>query len=369
MNQIIRLKVVKLIDVIIKCSTSKGCDSVVEKISLESGILKDRLEAINTLFAEIPDDKLQVFRSMPEVVSIDIDEPLFALESVAEYQTLMKVDEFKRNVSRGNGVKIGIIDTGVNTDYPSLKPNFIEGHNIVKKTNDIIDTYDHGTKVAGIICSVGPDFVGVAPESKFYAVKAMSDSGTIRASYIINGVQWLIDKGVDIINISLGGSTCGVFSDIVNLATKSNIIVVASAGNDSTPSAPACTTGVICVGSARKDNGNYVTYVSCISNRIDLVTEAFRLKAISADGLIRGFSGTSASSSVITGVLALLKSANPTLSRQGLIDKLYSICKDLGVPGKDSTFGRGIPIMTAEEIQEFQVTVSSNPPNATINIV
>lgn len=340
-----------MIDVIIRCNTSQACDIVVEKIALEGGVLKDRLDAVNMIFATIPDSKFQEFKSIPGVLEINIDEEVFALETVGEYQRLMKIDEFKDNVSKGRGVKIGIVDTGVFVDHPSLKPNFVEGYNTVKRNADVSDSYGHGTKVAGIICSIGPTNVGVAPESKFYIAKVMSDSNYISSSSVIGGIQWCIDKGVDIINISLGSTTpCSTFKAVTDLAIKNNIIIVAASGYESSPKSPACTPGVICVGCAREVNGDYVTYVSCESDRIDLVAQGFLLVTTSNNGGAVGFFGTSATSSVITGILALLKSAYPTLGREDLINRLYSMCRDLGTPGKDPVFGRGIPIMTTTTV-------------------
>ena len=342
---------IKLIDVIIRCDSKETCDTVVEKIALEGGVLKDRLDAVNMIFATIPDSKFQEFKSIPGVLEINIDEEVFALETVDKYQKLMKIDEFKDNVSKGRGVKVGIVDTGVFVDHPSLKPNFVEGYNAVKKNADVSDPYGHGTKVAGIICSIGPTNIGVAPESKFYIAKVMSDSNYISTSSVIGGIQWCIDKGVDIINISLGSTTsCSTFKAITDLAIKNNIIIVAASGYASSPKSPACTPGVICVGCAREVDGDYVTYVSCESDRIDLVAQGFLLLTTSNSGGIIGFFGTSATSSVITGILTLLKSAYPTMGREDLINKLYSMCRDLGTPGKDPVFGRGIPIMTTTTV-------------------
>lgn len=357
-----------MVDVIIRCNSKETCERVIQRISLEKGTLTGRLEIENMLFATIPSNKLEEFRSMQGVLELNIDVEVFPMGTIAEYQTIMGIDEFKRNVSRGQGVKVGIVDSGVYIDHPSLQPNFVEGYNIVKKNSDVKDDYNHGTKVAGIICSIGPDYPGIAPESKFYVAKVMSDSNTIRTSDVISGISWCIKKNVDIINISLGSAaSCSTFQYIIDSATQSNIIIVAAAGSESSPKSPACTPGAICTGCVREADGSFVNYLSCISDRIDLVAPGFLLLTTSAKGGNVGFFATSATTSVISGVLALLKSAYPTLNRQDLINKLYSYCKDLGTAGRDSTFGRGIPILTAET-GLFPITVVSVPSTAKITV-
>ena len=152
----------------------------------------------------------------------------------------IKADE-AWDTSTGSGVKVGVIDTGIDKDHLDLRDNIVDGINYVKKgkgklkTDNWNDGDGHGTYVAGIIAAVDNDIgvVGVAPEVDLYIVKALDDDGYGYVSDVVAGIDWCVDKGVQVISMSLGGEagTTAIESACAN-AYSLGVVLVAAAGND-----------------------------------------------------------------------------------------------------------------------------------------
>ena len=159
----------------------------------------------------------------------------------------------------GSGIKIAIIDTGVDYNHPDLfgfGPNgkVIGGYDFVDNDNEPIDTNGHGTGVAGIIAADG-NLKGVAPKAKLLAYRVSATGESVSSEFIVNAVHRAIKEKVDIINISLGvNKTNEELDRAVSEAVKSGIIVVAAAGNSGpgihTIGSPAESIDVITVGAS-----------------------------------------------------------------------------------------------------------------------
>jgi minor extracellular serine protease Vpr len=137
----------------------------------------------------------------------------------------------------GNGIKIAVIDTGVDFNHPDLfgwGPNgkVIGGHNFVQPNQLPIDNNGHGTKVAGIIAADG-DTLGVANKAKILAYKVSEDGEGVSSELISGAIEKAIEDEADIINISLGvNRTNSKIDNAVNHALDNGIFVVTAAGND-----------------------------------------------------------------------------------------------------------------------------------------
>jgi len=138
---------------------------------------------------------------------------------------------------KGNGIKIAVIDTGVDFNHPDLfgwGPNgkVIGGYNFIQEGKSPIDTNGHGTQVAGVIAADG-QLVGVSPKAKILAYKVSENGEAVSSDLIIKAIDRAIVDGADIINISLGvNKTNDSIEHAVNRALKKGIIVVTAAGND-----------------------------------------------------------------------------------------------------------------------------------------
>ena len=143
---------------------------------------------------------------------------------------------------KGDGVKVAVIDTGIDFCHPDLAGNYVEGINYIDNTQPPKDDNGHGTHVSGIIAAQQNDtgVVGVAPNAKLLAAKVLDASGSGSLSTIINALDWAVQKGARVANLSLGASDfwcafglCGAGSECtaISNAVASGMVVVVAAGN------------------------------------------------------------------------------------------------------------------------------------------
>ncbi len=137
----------------------------------------------------------------------------------------------------GEGIKIAVIDTGVDHLHPDLfgfgpGGKIVGGYNFVEDNKMPVDTNGHGTEVTGIIAADG-QLKGIAPNASIFAYKVSEDGESVSSDLIVKAVQQAINDDVDIINISLGvNRTNSKIDQIVNKAVENGIVVVTAAGND-----------------------------------------------------------------------------------------------------------------------------------------
>ena len=165
----------------------------------------------------------------------------------------------------GQGIKIAIIDTGVNYNHPDLygfgdTGKVVGGYDFVENDNLPMDTDGHGTQVAGVIAANG-NLKGISPESKILAYRVSADGEGVASELISKAIhQAIIDKA-DIINISLGvNRTDNEIDSAVNTAVDAGIVVVAAAGNSgpesNTIGSPASNPNAITVGATYNNVAN-----------------------------------------------------------------------------------------------------------------
>ena len=137
----------------------------------------------------------------------------------------------------GSGIKVAVIDTGVDFNHPDLlgwgpDGKVIGGYNFIQTNQLPMDRNGHGTKVAGIIAADGST-LGVAPKAKILAYKVSEDGEGVSSELISGAIQKAIEDEADIINISLGvNRTNSKIDSAVNYALEKGIFVVTAAGND-----------------------------------------------------------------------------------------------------------------------------------------
>ena len=137
----------------------------------------------------------------------------------------------------GTGIKIAIIDTGVDFNHPDLfgwgpDGKVVGGYNFIQEDEPPLDTNGHGTQVAGIIAADG-QAIGMAPKAKILAYKVSEDGEGVSAELITKAIEKAIEDGANIINISLGvNKTNAKIDRAINFALEKEIFVVTAAGND-----------------------------------------------------------------------------------------------------------------------------------------
>lgn len=137
----------------------------------------------------------------------------------------------------GTGIKIAVIDTGVDYNHPDLfglgkDGKVIGGYDFVDNDNSPVDTNGHGTEVAGVIAADG-QLKGVAPKSKILAYRVSENGESVSSDLIIKAIEQAVLDDADVINISLGVNvTNKKIDEAVNKAVEQGIVVVTAAGNN-----------------------------------------------------------------------------------------------------------------------------------------
>ena len=137
--------------------------------------------------------------------------------------------------NQGAGVKVAVVDTGIDPEHPELKGLIAGGHNSVDKNAPWADDHFHGTHVAGTIAAklneVG--VVGVAPKASLYAVKVLTKEGSGSLFGIMDGIMWCAQNGIQVANMSLGApQEMPLLQYALQMAANAGTVVVAAAGND-----------------------------------------------------------------------------------------------------------------------------------------
>ena len=183
------------------------------------------------------------------------------------------------SVTRGAGVNVAVVDSGIDLQHPDLAGNYAGGYNTFDSTQQPVDDHGHGTHVAGIIAAADNTFgtVGVAPAVKLWAVKVLAADGSGKDENLIAALDWIIGKkkeigGQWVANMSLGAQAgTDALAQAVQRAVDARIILVAAAGNTGRERLlfPAGYDGVISVGAV--DSQLKIWSLSAYSNSLSIV--------------------------------------------------------------------------------------------------
>lgn len=276
---------------------------------------------------------------------------------------LIRADRLRGSVT-GKGVRIALVDTGLDASHPALKDKIVEQVDMTGKgfTPDV-----HATLLAGIIASTPPPetanlktnepaqgrgVFGIAPSAKIMAVKACQPQAarSIRAECwsfsLAQALDFAIQHNAAIINLSLGGPAGPeekLLKQILDVATSRGILVVAAAGNNGPrgqPGFPAALRSVIAVTAVDAKEQLYPNATQ--GDFVDLAAPGVEIISTSPGSKFLVSSGTSLAAAFVTGAAALVLEEKPRLSPKALQALLERTAKDLGPPGKDPQFGNGL---------------------------
>ena len=322
--------------------------------------------------ASVPKSSLDSLRNNPEVAKVEED----TLVHILGNKLPLSIDRIRPGLSnlinKGTGVKVAILDTGIDLDHPDLvvagSVTFVGG------TTNGDDDNGHGTLVAGIIGALdnGIGVTGVAPEVSLYSVKVLDRNGTGLMSSILSGIQWARDNDMQVINLSFGGAMQmpSTIKDALDGAYNAGIVIVAGSGDGGNAGGtgnnvwyPAKYESVIAVGATDNTNARYAT--SSTGYKLEVVATGVGVSSTAMNGGYGSITGTSAASSYTAGVAALLIKANVT-NNVDIRHRLRDSARDAGTAGWDSQFGKGI--VNAGAAINFSEAPDKSAPTTSISL-
>jgi subtilisin family serine protease len=222
-------------------------------------------------------------------------------------------------------VVIGIVDTGV-APIPDLEGALLTGYDFIDNDRDARDTNSHGTRVAAVIAGRGNDRRGLAGHCWRCSILPVriSSGGSATPALIATGIRYAVDNGARIVNVSLAHAGYDAAEDdAVRYAAERGAIVVASAGNTGgeAPQYPAALPGVVAVGAT--DDKDSLYFWSSRGPWVALTAPGCHLVA-DATFPMGTLCGTSFTPSAVSGILGLLWSKNPGLTRDQLLNAVFA---------------------------------------------
>jgi len=321
------------------------------------------------------------------------------------------------DTTMGDGVTIGVIDTGIDSSHQDLTGQVAGGFDAsgtgeTNGTTPMGPDPNHGTMVASLIAGHGhgdlPELetddeeddddkddddaeddaaaeeperepieefgtdgiIGTAPEVELLSVSVLlDDSATDVPSVdqqIADGVVWLVDQGVDVINISLASSAQDWPESWDNAflhAEENDVVVVVAAGNRASGSnvvgAPATIPGVLTVAGLDED-GTASWDASTEGITIGVAAPADPLVGALPGDEYAHWSGTSGAAPLVSGMAALIRAENPSMPAHQVINRILETAEDTGGAGEDNLYGRGI-IDAHAALTADVASVDSNP--------
>ncbi len=316
---------------------------------------------IPVIATDLTSDAVEDLLADPRVEYAEKDCTLYALAEQYDWGVNRIDADQVHGYAKGNGVAVAILDSGIDTDHTDLQSNYRGGKNF-QGADPPEDDYGHGTAVSGVSGAAinGVGLIGVAPELDLYAVKVLNATGSGAYSKVVAGIEWSVDNGMKIINISGGGDHQTSIERACNAAWDDGILIIAAAGNDPDPEDcqskiyPANYENVVAVSATDDDDSMYES--SCTGSYVELAAPGEDITTTwLADGYTVG-SGTSASAPHVTGVAALIWACNPSMTNAQVRQRLQDTAEDLGASGQDDQYGYGLVDAEAAVTQAWVVT-------------
>jgi thermitase len=239
----------------------------------------------------------------------------------------------------GRGIKVAVIDSGIDASHPALKGAEVAEISLIKGE---APSPGHGTAVASIIVGNSENQKGIAPAASILSVRVLNKDGEGDSFTVARGIVEAVDRGADVINMSLGGdASSSVLEQAVQYAQSRGVSVVAAVGNEGQEGVayPARYDGVVGVTSldANGQSSGFANY----GKGVDIGAPGVGVYTAWADEEIVSFSGTSTASAFVAGVLAAELSKNPGVPREKIVDLLYEYANESEKPGFDQYTGHG----------------------------
>ena len=257
-------------------------------------------------------------------------------------------------ITRGQGVVVAVIDSGVDAGHPDLAGAVLPGKSFGAPGSQAgrTDPDGHGTKMAGVIAARGGGrnhALGIAPASSILPVAVNASGGAMGS--LAPAVNWAVDHGAKVISMSIGRPPGAVSPpgevEAISAAVARGVVVVTSVGNQPTQTAPNVLTeipGVVTVAGTGRSGTVYpgsiaAPQVALAAPGENIVSPALRSEF--ASGYSNG-TGTSEATAIVSGIAALIIAKYPGLNGTNVINRLIASSVDAGPPGRDNQYGFGV---------------------------
>jgi len=349
------------IPIIVRYKSPEVVPRVMRIVTEDAGLVTTR--NYKTLFpaaaAQARPEAIAALEADPNVEAVWLDLPVHTCLDVSV--PLLEVPAVWQAGVDGTGIRIAIVDTGLDVNHPDFAGRI--GGTIDYSGEGFRDNNGHGTHVAGIAAGAGSRYRGVAPGATLYAAKVLRGDGSGMFSDVMAGVEWAVEQGVHVINLSLGSSGPSDGNDALShtcdAAVSRGIVVCAAAGNAGpgagTVGSPGAARLVITVG-ATDDSDAVASFSSRGPTadgrpKPDICFPGVNIIAPRAGGTSMGrpidslyteASGTSMATPHATGAVALLLQAKPDLTPAQVKELLRLTARDLGLDANTQGAGRAI---------------------------
>ena len=246
------------------------------------------------------------------------------------------------NKTRGRGMKVAIVDSGVAIRHQDLRHKVAAKYDFRNRNRTVEDLHGHGTHVAGITTAKinRKGVVGGCPSCRLVVAKALDKNLIGYNSDIIDAIIWSANRGARVINLSLGShSRSEAMRDAVGYARKKGAVVVAAGGNYGNDKSvyPAAHRGVIGVSHTNRDN--HRVFDASYGPWIDVAAPGYDILSTVPGGYAYK-NGSSMASPHVAGLAGLM--AKKGHGRRAIEYRIQRTARDLGPRGNDDYYGRGL---------------------------
>jgi type VII secretion-associated serine protease mycosin len=276
------------------------------------------------------------------------------------------------SVTKGEGVIIAVIDTGVDAGHPDLAGAVLPGADFTGAGNNgaPVGGRSHGTMVAALAAGrghgSGSGVLGAAPAASILPLSIAFGDGVDSDQQVADAIHFAVDNGAGVINLSFTRNTLDwppTWDEAFLYAEEHGAVMVAAAGNRGSGTAvvgaPATIPGVLTVaGVDRSGAASFDASAQGITIGVAAPSEDL-VGAMPGGGYVL-WSGTSGAAPIVAGIAALVKAAHPELDAAGVVNRIVSTARDAGAGGIDPLYGFGL-VDAAAAVSATVTPVTVNP--------
>jgi len=327
------------------------------------------LPLANAVAASLTSSQLEEVSHLDEVELIrwDVQEDVACM---TESTRLIEAFEVWRDLRiRGDGVKVAVLDSGVDKTHPALKPAVIDEVSLT--TEPVSIPGSHGTHVAGTVASRDPIYKGVAPDAQIINVKVLTASNSGQPKWVIRGLEEAVRRGARVANLSLGWSEiyhnwyCNdadcILCVAADNASRLGVLVVVAAGNENNAASgfpgkfnvrhPGAAREVLTVASVDKakklassssigpGSGRAAPGSTFRLTKPDVAAPGVAIMSTIPGGSFAAFSGTSMAAPHVAGLAALVIQRHPEVRPTTLKKLIEHTCEPLTNPPLEVGYG------------------------------